>query len=97
MDLLQDVPSIPLLKRIVSCEARACISLCRPEGRYVSKRKLKGRSAPIVPTQPFHAGEFSLRSLTEEEDLARGFVTGCLLYTSPSPRDATLTRMPSSA
>ena len=76
MDLLQDVPSIPLLKRIVSCEARACISLCRPEGRYVSKRKLKGRSAPIVPTQPFHAGEFSLRSLTEKEDLARGFVTG---------------------
>ena len=24
-------------------------------------------------------------------------ITGCLLYTSPSPRDATLTRMPSSA
>ena len=24
-------------------------------------------------------------------------VTGCLLYTSPSPRDATLSRMPSSA
>ena len=23
--------------------------------------------------------------------------TGCLLYTSPSPRDATLSRMPSSA
>ena len=25
------------------------------------------------------------------------FVIGCLLYTSPSPRDATLSRMPSSA
>ena len=25
------------------------------------------------------------------------FVSGCLLYTSPSPRDATLSRMPSSA
>ena len=24
-------------------------------------------------------------------------ITGCLLYTSPSPRDATLSRMPSSA
>ena len=24
-------------------------------------------------------------------------LTGCLLYTSPSPRDATLSRMPSSA
>ena len=26
-----------------------------------------------------------------------GLLTGCLLYTSPSPRDATLSRMPSSA
>ena len=26
-----------------------------------------------------------------------GTGTGCLLYTSPSPRDATLSRMPSSA
>ena len=26
-----------------------------------------------------------------------GTVAGCLLYTSPSPRDATLSRMPSSA
>ena len=26
-----------------------------------------------------------------------GGVAGCLLYTSPSPRDATLSRMPSSA
>ena len=25
------------------------------------------------------------------------FLLGCLLYTSPSPRDATLSRMPSSA
>ena len=25
------------------------------------------------------------------------YYTGCLLYTSPSPRDATLSRMPSSA
>ena len=26
-----------------------------------------------------------------------GIIEGCLLYTSPSPRDATLSRMPSSA
>ena len=26
-----------------------------------------------------------------------GIIKGCLLYTSPSPRDATLSRMPSSA
>ena len=29
--------------------------------------------------------------------LAGGFAAACLLYTSPSPRDATLSRMPSSA
>ena len=27
----------------------------------------------------------------------REMITACLLYTSPSPRDATLSRMPSSA
>ena len=30
-------------------------------------------------------------------DLPDGPLRGCLLYTSPSPRDATLSRMPSSA
>ena len=29
--------------------------------------------------------------------LVSGSIFGCLLYTSPSPRDATLSRMPSSA
>ena len=29
--------------------------------------------------------------------VAHYYVDGCLLYTSPSPRDATLSRMPSSA
>ena len=31
------------------------------------------------------------------DTLVDGKVTSCLLYTSPSPRDATLSRMPSSA
>ena len=30
-------------------------------------------------------------------DNIMGILGGCLLYTSPSPRDATLSRMPSSA
>ena len=30
-------------------------------------------------------------------DLTGGLDSSCLLYTSPSPRDATLSRMPSSA
>ena len=32
-----------------------------------------------------------------ERDLRFGPTGSCLLYTSPSPRDATLSRMPSSA
>ena len=37
-----------------------------------------------------HVGNFELK-------LSRGILNSCLLYTSPSPRDATLSRMPSSA
>ena len=37
--------------------------------------------------------EASEEIVTEKEDISYG----CLLYTSPSPRDATLSRMPSSA
>ena len=36
-------------------------------------------------------------SRTEFEKALRDKVENCLLYTSPSPRDATLSRMPSSA
>ena len=42
----------------------------------------------------------SLFNTAQNEALGYVFVvqtTGCLLYTSPSPRDATLSRMPSSA
>ena len=35
------------------------------------------------------------RAFCAGADISEGF--GCLLYTSPSPRDATLSRMPSSA
>ena len=49
------------------------------------------------------ANHMSLYQLTIERGTAfgdrynRGLLKGCLLYTSPSPRDATLSRMPSSA
>ena len=33
----------------------------------------------------------------EIDDVVNEIIKGCLLYTSPSPRDATLSRMPSSA
>ena len=34
---------------------------------------------------------------SDVEDIVQDTFTTCLLYTSPSPRDATLSRMPSSA
>ena len=34
---------------------------------------------------------------SKEKPLKGARIIGCLLYTSPSPRDATLSRMPSSA
>ena len=39
---------------------------------------------------------FSYADLAEA-NLVNAYLVGCLLYTSPSPRDATLSRMPSSA
>ena len=40
----------------------------------------------------------TLRMISGHEDITKGSITiGCLLYTSPSPRDGLLSRMPSSA
>ena len=45
-----------------------------------------------------HYGVFPLRGKCKNvRDASVAQLTGCLLYTSPSPRDATLSRMPSSA
>ena len=38
-----------------------------------------------------------VRQETRKNRMFKTFDYGCLLYTSPSPRDATLSRMPSSA
>ena len=42
-------------------------------------------------------GYKSVNALAGEIDEVAASGVGCLLYTSPSPRDATLSRMPSSA
>ena len=44
----------------------------------------------------FYANEAAILHVVKVEDMPTSR-KGCLLYTSPSPRDATLSRMPSSA
>ena len=65
------------------------------------KRMRKHVGMPIgLPATKWMAeiGAFLLRTETELILKSRWVVpTNCLLYTSPSPRDATLSRMPSSA
>ena len=48
-------------------------------------------SAPIQPINPYGFSKAAV------EQMLADLNTSCLLYTSPSPRDATLSRMPSSA
>ena len=68
------------------------------------------REAGIGPYQPIPASRFIEKSVdsTDEDDetvarvisalkSGKRLLKDCLLYTSPSPRDATLSRMPSSA
>ena len=50
---------------------------------------------PYAPTSLFNISAMSYGSLSKPA--VRALSLGCLLYTSPSPRDATLSRMPSSA
>ena len=60
---------------------------------YVGEDKKKARKLILADLR--EAGQ-----LVEEEDLVHNVGRSertCLLYTSPSPRDATLSRMPSSA
>ena len=49
---------------------------------------------PSLPPLPDPLGEITA---VQPKFLIDGLVLFCLLYTSPSPRDATLSRMPSSA
>ena len=44
-----------------------------------------------------HRKRRALRALASGKEAILGLLFACLLYTSPSPRDATLSRMPSSA
>ena len=62
-----------------------------PAGTPPSMFTVSVVSAKGLPEGTASAVSFKYSMLTEEQEEA------CLLYTSPSPRDATLSRMPSSA
>ena len=51
---------------------------------------------PNLSADPSFPGP-SQYSLQDHDSISKPMLQGCLLYTSPSPRDATLSRMPSSA
>ena len=55
---------------------------------------LQGTGSSRTSTVSFSTGTFTLR---ENLDEIRYYYTTCLLYTSPSPRDLSTSRMPSSA
>ena len=85
----------------------------RNDPRITIQQAVRGRlsiSTVITPIAPLHrkasrrSGQETQLLYGHEFDVYRvsmGWVWGqartCLLYTSPSPRDATLSRMPSSA
>ena len=61
--------------------------------------KFQGNMADICPVGAITEKEFRFKRRVWKLKKNRSICTGCscLLYTSPSPRDATLSRMPSSA
>ena len=48
-------------------------------------------------TEPFRRNNMSPQNKIQTREYLSDYYNDCLLYTSPSPRDATLSRMPSSA
>ena len=58
--------------------------------------KTYGATKPYTYDQQIRRGEREQVKMTVARRVYMGHI-GCLLYTSPSPRDATLSRMPSSA
>ena len=54
-------------------------------------------AAMLAATVFFFAERDNVKGKWKTSLSVAGLVTGCLLYTSPSPRDNTLSRMPSSA
>ena len=85
-----DHPPLPeSLETILSDETTSTVFLkadCPPRAKrgHISELRLD-----IIDDNPW--------TKTEVSDLSSELATVCLLYTSPSPRDGLLSRMPSSA
>ena len=96
---LNDIGKVPLL----TAEDERELSRLIEEGREAQEKLDAGkRSADLKAkvAKAAHAKDRFIRSnLRLVVSIARRYPLpqGCLLYTSPSPRDATLSRMPSSA
>ena len=85
------------------CLGSADTALCLPPLAYVSDKVFKYENENFlnkgwVPIgradRLFEIGDYETLDISGHPVI---LIRGCLLYTSPSPRDATLSRMPSSA
>ena len=57
----------------------------------------KQEKQPRIAEIPFDSGHKFMATFHQVGATVEMFIKGCLLYTSPSPRDRTRSRMPSSA
>ena len=81
---------------VITCMGIQCDSALLIVKDYTKRHDIGGQRASDMHTLSrlsFLSNALSIQS----QGLVQGGVEGCLLYTSPSPRDATLSRMPSSA
>ena len=83
-DLVQAVESVPAPEVVILPNNKNIIPVAEQVDAQTS------RTVRVVPTQGIAEGIASLMSYDPQS-------TACLLYTSPSPRDRSLSRMPSSA
>ena len=74
---------------------KGIVSLCEQAGFEILKVRKYGILAYVFAGFPDHLGV--LRHVPGNAWLTRAFIGTCLLYTSPSPRDLSTSRMPSSA
>ena len=84
----------------MTSKSRVCIipgDGAAPEAMLASLRVLDALALPIECDAVPPGSELLDLSIAEREALIRERVDNCLLYTSPSPRDGLLSRMPSSA